>query len=138
MHGPYNCSVNDNVAALRRGLADRYSIDREIGRGGMAPVVVAQDIRHHRRVAIKVLHPEVAAAIVPERFRREIQIAAQLTHPGILPVLDSGECPTRTEPPSCGTPCRSSMVNHCVNAWIAIGNWRSTGPYPSYAGRRGA
>ncbi|MEP6496084.1 MAG: protein kinase [bacterium] len=82
----------DNAAALRRSLADRYTIDREIGRGGMAAVFLAQDIRHDRRVAIKILHPEVAAVVGPERFRREIQIAAQLTHPGILPVLDSGEC----------------------------------------------
>jgi len=58
----------------------------------MASVLLARDVRHNRSVAIKVIHPEVAAVIGGDRFRREIQIAARLTHPGILPVLDSGEC----------------------------------------------
>jgi serine/threonine-protein kinase len=76
---------------LREALADRYALERELGRGGMATVFLAQDLKHRRKVAIKVLHPELAAAIGPERFLREIEIAAQLQHPHILPLYDSGE-----------------------------------------------
>ena len=76
---------------LERGLADRYRIERELGRGGMATVYLAQDIRHKRPVALKVLHPELAATLGPERFQREIELAARLQHPHILPVHDSGE-----------------------------------------------
>jgi hypothetical protein len=71
---------------LRPGLADRYVVDREIGRGGMASVLLAHEVRHDRQVAIRVIDPDVAAVIGADRFRREIQITAQLTHPGILPV----------------------------------------------------
>src|SRR5437763_5253683 len=73
------------------GLADRYTIERELGRGGMATVYLAQDRKHHRQVAIKVLKPELAAALGPERFLREIDTAARLNHPHILPLHDSGE-----------------------------------------------
>ncbi len=75
---------------LTAALADRYRIERPLGRGGMATVFLADDLKHHRRVAIKVLHPEVAAAIGPERFLREIATVAKLTHPHILPLHDSG------------------------------------------------
>ena len=77
-------------AALRDALAERYAIDDEIGRGGMATVYGADDLRHGRRVAIKVLRPELVANLGPERFLREIGIAARLTHPHIVPLLDSG------------------------------------------------
>src|SRR5438876_2065673 len=77
-------------AQLQAALSDRYAIERELGRGGMATVYLARDVRHERRVALKVLRPEVAAALGPERFLREIQIAAQLAHPHILPLHDSG------------------------------------------------
>ena len=78
--------------ALRRGLADRYTLREEIGHGGMATVYLATDLRHDRSVAIKVLRPELAAVPgLPQRFLREIRIAAGLTHPNILPVHDSGE-----------------------------------------------
>jgi serine/threonine-protein kinase len=73
-----------------QALADRYVVERELGRGGMAVVYLALDRRHGRRVAIKVLHRELAAAVGTERFLREIEIAAQLNHPHILPLLDSG------------------------------------------------
>ncbi len=79
------------VDGLRQALSDRYSIDRELGRGGMATVYLATDARVDRSVAIKVLHPELAAAVGGERFHREIHIASRLTHPNILPVYDSGE-----------------------------------------------
>src|SRR5438094_881877 len=82
--------VRDAVAVVTAALGDRYAIDRELGRGGMATVYVAQDRRHAREVAIKVLRPDVAAAIGAERFLREIAIAARLTHPHVLPLIDSG------------------------------------------------
>ncbi|MEO8452331.1 MAG: protein kinase [Gemmatimonadota bacterium] len=77
--------------ALRDALADRYSVERELGRGGMATVYLAHDRRHDRPVAIKVLRPELAAAIGAERFAREIKLLARLRHPFILPLHDSGE-----------------------------------------------
>ena len=76
---------------LERGLAGRYTIDRQLGEGGMAVVFLARDLRHDRLVAVKVLRPEISAEIGPERFHREIRMAAGLTHPHILPVFDSGE-----------------------------------------------
>src|SRR2546425_6783255 len=81
----------DQVARLKAALADRYAIERELGHGGMATVYLARDLRHGRPVAIKVLRPEIAATLGPERFLREIDTAARLTHPHILPLHDSGE-----------------------------------------------
>src|SRR5437870_10178954 len=81
----------DLLARVQAALAGRYTIERELGRGGMATVYLAQDRKHHRQVAIKVLKPELAAALGPERFLREIDTAARLTHPHILPLHDSGE-----------------------------------------------
>ena len=75
---------------LRIALADRYALERELGRGGMAVVFLARDRRHDRAVAIKVLRHEIAAALGADRFLREIQIAAKLHHPHILPLYDSG------------------------------------------------
>jgi serine/threonine protein kinase/tetratricopeptide (TPR) repeat protein len=76
---------------LRSALADRYGVDREVGRGGMATVYLAQDLKHGRQVALKVLHPELAVTLGSERFLREIRIAARLQHPHILPLYDSGQ-----------------------------------------------
>ncbi len=76
---------------LQAALQGRYNIEREIGRGGMALVFLADDLRHHRPVAIKVLKPEIATSIGAERFLREIETAARLTHPYILPLYDSGD-----------------------------------------------
>jgi serine/threonine-protein kinase len=76
---------------LESALAGRYTIERELGRGGMATVYLAQDLRHDRPVALKVLHPELAATLGPDRFEREIKLAARLQHPHICGVLDSGE-----------------------------------------------
>src|SRR3989442_394006 len=83
-------TVSDLLDTLRRTLADRYAVERELGRGGMATVFLAEDVKHHRPVAIKVLHAELAAALGAERFLREIEIAARLQHPHILPLYDSG------------------------------------------------
>ena len=77
--------------ALWRQLGDRYRPIREVGRGGMATVFLATDLRHGRDVAIKVIHPQISTALGADRFLREIRIAARLQHPNILPVLDSGE-----------------------------------------------
>ncbi|MFL5576630.1 MAG: protein kinase domain-containing protein [Gemmatimonadaceae bacterium] len=79
------------LTRLQAALADRYVIERELGRGGMATVFLARDGRHDRHVAVKVLHPELAAVVGPGRFRREIQIVTSLSHPHVLPLYDSGE-----------------------------------------------
>ncbi len=76
---------------LRAALAGRYTLERELGAGGMATVYLAEDLKHSRKVAVKVLRPELAATLGPDRFTQEIRIAAQLSHPHILPVLDSGQ-----------------------------------------------
>ena len=81
----------DLLDRLKAALADRYSIQRELGSGGMAIVYLAEDLKHRRKVAVKVLRPELAATLGPERFLREIGIAANLNHPHILPLFDSGE-----------------------------------------------
>src|SRR5678810_1019369 len=79
------------AASLALALADRYRIERELGQGGMATVYLAHDLRHGRDVAIKVLHPDLGAALGGERFLAEIRTTAQLNHPHILPLLDSGD-----------------------------------------------
>ena len=81
----------DLLERLRAALSDRYEVEREIGRGGMATVFLAEDRRHHRKVAIKVLLPELASTVGADRFLREIEIAAGLDHPHILTLLDSGQ-----------------------------------------------
>jgi tRNA A-37 threonylcarbamoyl transferase component Bud32/tetratricopeptide (TPR) repeat protein len=81
----------EHLVALIDALADRYTIERELGRGGMATVYLARDLKHDRSVALKVMHPDLAASVGPERFLREIRLTAQLDHPHLLPVLDSGE-----------------------------------------------
>src|SRR5215471_14890669 len=78
---------------LTAALGDRYRVERELGHGGMAVVFLAEDLKHRRRVAIKVLKPELSAALGGERFLREIEIAATLQHPHILPLFDSGQVP---------------------------------------------
>ncbi len=83
-------NLPDSIAPLQAAIADRYLLERELGRGGMATVYLARDLKHHRKVAIKVLKPEIGAMLGPERFLREIRVTAQLTHPHILPVHDSG------------------------------------------------
>src|SRR5689334_25189836 len=80
-------TIGGDVAAA---LADRYRIERELGAGGMATVYLAEDLKHRRRVAIKVLRPELGAAVGAERFLREIETTANLRHPHILPLYDSG------------------------------------------------
>ena len=79
------------VSQVRKALADRYRIERILGEGGMATVYLAEDLKHRRKVAVKVMRPELSATLGADRFLREIEIAARLSHPHILPVYDSGE-----------------------------------------------
>ncbi len=83
--------MSDAVARLNAALEGRYAIERELGEGGMATVYLADDIKHERKVALKVLKPELAAVVGAERFLAEIKTTANLQHPHILPLHDSGE-----------------------------------------------
>jgi serine/threonine-protein kinase len=83
--------MTNELESLRTALADRYRIERELGRGGMARVYLAQDLKHHRPVAVKVLNPELSAAVGSQRFLQEIEVTAGLDHPHVLPLLDSGD-----------------------------------------------
>ncbi len=83
--------MTDVMDRLRTALSDRYTIERELGRGGMATVYLAEDLKHRRQVAIKLLDPELARALGSERFLREVEVTAKLTHPHILALYDSGE-----------------------------------------------
>jgi len=83
--------MSDQLDRLKEALSDRYRVERELGSGGMATVYLAQDLRHDRQVAVKVLRPDLAATLGSERFHREIKIAAQLQHPNILPIYDYGQ-----------------------------------------------
>src|SRR5678816_822357 len=76
---------------LVSALGDRYRIERKLGEGGMATVYLAEDLRHARKVAVKVVHPELAAVLGAERFLSEIHVTAALQHPHILPLFDSGQ-----------------------------------------------
>jgi tRNA A-37 threonylcarbamoyl transferase component Bud32 len=96
----YLDGVSEIPSALQAALAGRYDLERVLGHGGMATVYLARDPKHNRRVAVKVLRPEVAASIGAQRFLREIEIAAQLQHPHVLTLIDSGEVhPERSEGP---------------------------------------
>ena len=83
--------MSDPVARLNAALEGRYRIERELGEGGMATVYLAKDLKHNRSVALKVLKPELAAVVGAERFLAEIETTANLQHPHILPLFDSGE-----------------------------------------------
>ncbi len=83
--------MTDTLDRVTTALQDRYRIEHELGAGGMATVYLAEDLKHHRKVAVKVLHPELAAVLGPERFVQEIATTANLQHPHILPLFDSGE-----------------------------------------------
>ena len=84
-------SEYDAVTHLNDALSGRYAIDRKLGEGGMATVYLASDLKHDRKVAVKVLRPELAAVVGAERFLAEIKTTASLQHPHILPLFDSGE-----------------------------------------------
>ena len=84
-------NMSDPIPRLNAALEGRYTIERELGEGGMATVYLADDLKHQRKVALKVLKPELAAVVGAERFLAEITTTANLTHPHILPLHDSGE-----------------------------------------------
>src|SRR5688500_587787 len=84
-------SPQDALQNLTSALSGRYAVDREIGAGGMATVYLARDVRHERKVALKVLRPELGAVLGVERFLAEIKVTANLQHPNLLPLFDSGE-----------------------------------------------
>ncbi len=88
--------MTDQLERLKDSLSDRYTIERELGAGGMATVYLAHDLKHDRKVAIKVMRPELSAILGGERFLREVSIAAKLNHPHILPLFDSGKADSRT------------------------------------------
>ena len=90
------------LGRLTAALADRYRIERELGQGGMATVYLAQDLKHDRKVAVKVLRPALAASLGPERFLAEIRTTARLQHPHILPLFDSGQAGTAADSPDAG------------------------------------
>ncbi len=102
------------IDALRSALADRYRLERELGQGGMATVYLAEDLKHRRRVAVKVLKPELGAALGAERFLREIEVAAGLRHPHILPLYDSGEAVTK----AAGLEARGSGLLYYVMPYV--------------------
>ncbi len=83
--------MTDPITRLNAALEGRYRVERELGEGGMATVYLAEDLKHHREVALKVLKPELAAVVGGERFLAEIETTAKLKHPHILPLFDSGE-----------------------------------------------
>src|SRR5678815_1409931 len=91
VHHPGTPPVTTLQDQLQRTLGETYTIDREIGRGGMATVFLARDEKHHRSVALKVLDPELGAVLGAERFLSEIRVTAALQHPNLLPLFDSGE-----------------------------------------------
>ena len=100
--------MTDASARLKAALADRYRIERELGQGGMATVYLAQDVKHDRKVAVKVLREELSASLGKDRFLREIKVAAALQHPHILPLLDSGEAD--------GLP----VLRHALYRWLSL------------------
>ena len=83
--------MSKTLERLKNALSDRYAIERAVGHGGMATVYPAEDLKHHRKVAVKVLSPEIAIALGADRFLRKIEIAAGLQHPHVVPLHDSGE-----------------------------------------------
>lgn len=95
----------DALASLNTALAGRYEIEREIGAGGMATVYLARDARHDRKVALKVLRADLGAVLGVERFLSEIRVTANLQHPNLLPLFDSGEA---------GGQLFSSRASHCA------------------------
>ena len=86
----YLARMPDPMTRLNAALSGRYTIERQLGEGGMATVYLAEDLKHHRKVALKVLKPELSAIVGAERFLAEIRTTASLQHPHILPLFDSG------------------------------------------------
>ena len=126
---------------LAAALADRYHLEREIGRGGMATVYLATDVKHRRQVAVKVLRSDLSASLGSDRFLKEIQIAAQLNHPHVLMLIDSGEVDEflfYVMPYVSGESLRGRLVRErCVRLEEAMAITRDVGDALSYAHREG-
>jgi serine/threonine-protein kinase len=116
-------NVPDLLARLQAALADRYRLQSELGQGGMAAVYLAEDLKHHRQVAIKVLRPELAAMLGAERFLQEIETTAGLRHPHILPLYDSGEIRLPDPDPASAARAYPPMLFY-VMPWIEGGSLR--------------
>ncbi|UCG87928.1 MAG: serine/threonine protein kinase, partial [Gemmatimonadota bacterium] len=131
----------DLPAAFTDAIRDRYVIEQEIGAGGMATVHLALDVRHNRYVAIKVLKPELAASVVAARFLKEIEIAARLTHPHIIPLHDSGEAARflfYVMPFIDGESLRTRLVRETrIDTAVALRIVEDVGDALSYAHRQG-
>ncbi|HJS47297.1 MAG TPA: serine/threonine-protein kinase, partial [Gemmatimonadales bacterium] len=134
----------DTLAILQAALADSYRVERELGQGGMAQVFLAHDLRHDRTVALKVLRPEMATSLGAERFLREVRIAAQLRHPHILPLLDSGTAagggfslPFYTMPVAAGTTLRTLIDAGPVEPAEAVALVQQAAQALAYAHRAG-
>ena len=130
------------MSQLAAALADRYRIERELGRGGMATVYLVQDLKHDRPVALKVLHPEIAASLGTDRFLREIRLTARLQHPHILAVFDSGAMagrPWYTMPYVRGESLRDRLRREIQlpwrRRWRLPARWRSPWITPTGRGR---
>jgi eukaryotic-like serine/threonine-protein kinase len=131
----------ETLERLKEALADRYTIQRELGRGGMATVYLAEDRKHHRPVALKVLRPELAAALGPDRFLREIELSARLTHPHILPLHDSGNADGflyYVMPYVEGESLRDRLTARSSSPWMtpsrSAARWRTRSPMPTATG----
>jgi serine/threonine protein kinase/ribosomal protein S18 acetylase RimI-like enzyme len=133
--------MSDLPTAFTEAIRDRYVVEREIGAGGMATVHLARDVRHNRYVAIKVLKPELAASLGVERFLKEIEIAARLTHPHIVPLHDSGEAAGflfYVMPFIDGESLRARLLREKrMDAEAALGIVEAVGDALSYAHRKG-
>jgi eukaryotic-like serine/threonine-protein kinase len=105
---------------LQASLADRYRIERELGRGGMATVFLAHDLRHDRPVALKVLHPHLAQALGPGRFLREIRLCARLQHAHILAVHDSGEAVVSRKSQDVSDPPATYDLRPTTSLWFTM------------------
>ncbi len=119
------------IERLNAALEGRYAIERELGEGGMATVYLANDLKHNRKVALKVLKPELAAVVGAERFLAEITTTANLTHPHILPLFDSGEADSflfYVMPYLEGETLRETRIASVVPASYPIA-WPLPGPY---------
>ncbi len=130
----------NSLDRLTSALTDRYRLERELGQGGMATVYLAEDLKHGRKVAIKLLHPELSAVIGGDRFLAEIKVTASLQHPHILGLIDSGAVSLTPHASrltddshdcrliSCITSCPSSPESHSAHASIARSSFPSTTP----------
>jgi eukaryotic-like serine/threonine-protein kinase len=116
--------MDEILARLTSALAERYRIDRELGRGGMAIVVLAEDLKHRRPVAIKVLRPEIAHSVGVARFLEEIRVSAQLNHPHILPLLDSGAVRGQNPESEAGAEASGPALLYYVMPYVEGGTLR--------------